>query len=360
VVRRIVPLLVVAALVGCGAHESQRVRPAKIRPMDPVPPVAVRGPLPGKRVRVANLPPEVVRGSVHELLAADDGVHRLPLYIARARTGSLCIGTTGFFHCLNATDAQPALPVAGYAGMGSSVFWGAVVGLAEPDVQISVESQPLQLVHFRHFPWAAFASPIVPGGPTGFQVADARRRDVSGLIDLKVVAQPCGGETRCGPEKPWFAAGDPLEIAPPEEEATMELAKAIAIADPLVRRVLGGRRWMVRPIPWHRCSGGLIGATLEFHFAPRASLEEDWPTEGYTESSGTAYVEGMEHFAVNRVSGIKVSVDVDRARVVGVDPTVRLSPGDPKPIVHYSTLHTVQKLEPAGGRDSGNCGEGAD
>jgi hypothetical protein len=242
--------------------------------------------------------------------------------------------------------------------MGRTVFWGAVVGLAEPDVAVSVDAQPVELVRFRGFPWAAFASSVVPGGAKTLEVRDARGRDVSGRVDLKAVAQPCGGDAKCPTSTVWKTAGNPLDLAPAGERAEMELAKAIAIADPLVRRVLGGRLWMVQTIPWHKCNGKLIGATLDFHFAPRAHFEEDWPTQGYTESSGTAYVEGVEHFAVSKVSGIRVSVDVVRARVVGVDPTVQLSVDDPKPVEHDSTLHTVQHLQPAGGHDSGNCGEG--
>jgi hypothetical protein len=56
------------------------------------------------------------------------------------------------------------------------------------------------------------------------------------------------------------------------------------------------------------------------------------------------------------VSGIRVNVDVWDQKVIGVDPTMRLSPTDPHPVVHYSTLHTVQKLRAGGGSDSGTCG----
>ena len=355
---RRVPLLVLALVVaGCGGSVARRVVPAHIRPMRPVPPVVVTAPLPGKRVVIPNLPSGIVRGSVRELIAADNGVHRMPLYVARARNGSLCLGTLDFFRCLWVHDAQPILPVAGFAGMGDTRFWGAVVGLVAPGLRVRVDGEPAQVVQFRGFPWAAFASPVLPRGPSELAVLGAGGREVSGTIGVLGVAHPCPLAVHsCEVSGTWWSAGDPLNVVPPDLRPQLNLAKTIALADPLVERVLGGRQWVADATPWYRCSGGLIGFVIDFHFAPRGRFEENWPTEAYDENSHTAYVTGVEHFAVSRVSGIRVNVDVWDQKVIGVDPTMRLSPTDPHPVVHYSTLHTVQKLRAGGGSDSGTCG----
>jgi hypothetical protein len=353
-VRRLLPLLLVAAAAGCGGHVSHRVVPARIRPMDPVPPVVVTSPLPGKRVRAADVPSGVVASSVREVVAADDGVHRMPLYVARGRNGLLCVGTNAFFRCLSAQDAQPVVPVAGFAGMDTTVFWGAVVGLVAPDLRVRVDDRPATVLRYPGFPWAVFASEITPRGPRSLQVVDPNGRDVSGLVDVASSARPCPLAVRsCEVAGPWWSAGDPLNLVPAPLRPELNLAKTVALADPVVKRVLGGRRWIASPTPWYRCSGGLIGFVIEFHFAPRGRFEEDWPTQAYDESSHTAYVTGVEHFAVSKVSGLRVNVDVGRAKVVGVDPSTRLSPTDPHPVVHYGTLHTVEKLRPDGGPDSG-------
>lgn len=160
----------------------------------------------------------------------------------------------------------------------------------------------------------------------------------------------------------WRVGGDVSTDSPGRhalnaQTALNDRAKAIAFGDPLLRRLLRGRRYSIAPpAPWYTDSGGrLIGADIRIHVAPRASFTEDWPIIGCDPKA--AYSSSIQHFAVSNVSELDVSVDVHSRRVVGIDPTDN-GLDDPAPQVDESSARVVVKPHPAGFPDKGSCKSG--
>ena len=322
----------------------------------------VRAPLPGTRVTV-RVPSSIVRASVRRLVVSRSGRDELPLYLARDRRGRLCIGTTGTWECLRQIDAQPVFVFTLQGGHSNIRDWGAVVGLAAPDVRVAVEHAnhevQLPLRRFAHFQWAVFASPMWrQRAPDVLHFYDRAGHELSAFIDLAFVANPCGhAKADCTPKAEWHNVGDPMQSGP--GSPLVERAKRIAFADPLVRRLLSGRRYSFGvPAKWSKCSGGTIGAVLDFHFAP-ARFSEDWPSADYEAKSHTAYVQHVTHYAVRNVTQLDVSVDTNRGKVVGVDPT-NSNPVGPEPKVSPIPYYPVGRGLPGGGPDSGDCSSSGD
>jgi hypothetical protein len=219
----------------------------------------------------------------------------------------------------------------------------------------------LPLRRFARFPWAAFASPMwTNGGPDALHFYDRAGHELSGFIDLAFSANPCpGGGDNCKSPPVWHHIGDPLLDASGARPQLIERAKRIAFADPLVRKLLAGRRYSFDPATaWSKCSGGTIGVIVSFHIAP-ATFTEDWPSADYDASSHTAYVQHVTYFKVSRVTQLDVSVDTNERRVVGVDPT-QASPDGPEPHVNEFSAHPVDGGKPGGGPDSGDCSSSGD
>jgi hypothetical protein len=97
---------------------------------------------------------------------------------------------------------------------------------------------------------------------------------------------------------------------------------------------------------------------LSIHFPP-ATLEGDWPSADYDEHSHTAYVQHVSYYKVRDATQIDVSVDLNRGKVVGVDPT-GFAPDAPEPKVNPFSFHPVGRGVPGGGPDSGDCGQSGD
>ena len=318
----------------------------------------VRGPLPGKRVGVT-VPSRIVRSSVRLLVRSKDATARLPLYVGRDRARRLCVGTTGTWECLRPIDAQPGFSFTLQGGHGNIRDWGAVVGIAAPDVRVTLEDQrgrehQLRLRRFRGFQWAAFVSRMYRNNaPSSLHFYDSAGHELSGFIDLAFVADPCPGKGGdCTPKGEWHSIGDPQQSG--RGSPLVERAKRIAFADPFVRRLLSGRRYSFgRPAIWSKCSGGSIGALVSFHFAP-AKFSEDWPSADYEAKSHTAYVQHVTHYSVKNVTQLDVSVDTNRGKVVGVDPT-NYNPSGPEPKVGLIGYYPVGRGVPGGGPDSGDC-----
>ena len=105
------------------------------------------------------------------------------------------------------------------------------------------------------------------------------------------------------------------------EALALEHDLRASFGDRIVRKLLAGRRYSFdTPAVWSKCGGGTIGAVLTFHIAP-AKFAEDWPLSDYDPKSHTAYVQHVEYYAVGNVTQLDVSVDTNRRKVVGVDPT---------------------------------------
>jgi hypothetical protein len=351
-------------MAACGGHRGTAAANGPFRLGAFEPSLRVHGALPGAPVSV-HTPPQVVRRSMRRLVTVRGMGMQLPLYVARDHAGFLCIGSTGVWECLRPEDAQPVFSFTLQGGHGDIRDWGAIVGLAAPDIRVTAErlskEVELPLRRFPHFQWAAFASPMwMNGGPDALRFYDRAGHRLSGFIDLAFSASACpGGGDNCKAPSLWHHVGDPLLDASGAGRRLIERAKRIAFADPLVRKLLAERRYsFAPPAAWSKCSGGTIGVILSFHIAP-ATFTEDWPSADYDASSHTAYVEHVTYFEVARVTQLDVSVDTNERRVVGVDPT-NSSPDGPEPQVDEFSAHPVDGGKPGGGPDKGDCSSSGD
>jgi len=349
-------MLAACVAAGCGSATSHRR--AAFAPGVFEPSTLVRGPLPGKPASPRRVPRDVVPSSVRLLVASRGAGYVLPLYVGRDRAGRLCVGTTGTWECLRSIDAQPVFSFTLQGGHGNIRDWGAIVGLAAPDVRVTVDHANrevrLPLRRFAGFQWAAFASPMWrTRAPDALHFYDRAGHELSGFIDLAFAARPCPARNQgCTPKGEWHSIGDPVGSGP--SWALGERAKRIAFGDRIVRKLLAGRRYSFdTPAVWSKCGGGTIGAVLTFHIAP-AKFAEDWPLSDYDPKSHTAYVQHVEYYAVGNVTQLDVSVDTNRRKVVGVDPT-NSAPDAPDPNVNEFSFHPVGRAIPGGGPDSGDC-----
>jgi len=359
---------IAVGLTACSHTGGGSSTPAAVafRPGAFEPSLRVVGPLPGHPVRVPAVPRAVVASTVREIVHAGSGDERLPLYVARDRTRHLCIGTTGSWQCLRPVDAQPVFAFTLQGGHGPIRDHGAVVGLAAPDVRVTVEraggETRLPLRRFRGFPWRAFASPLwQKRAPDTLNVYDRRGRSLSGFLGLASSANLCAGRHRdCAPRGAWRVIGDPWGDASDAQRRVVERAKRIAFADRLVRGLLVGRRYgFDPPTAWSKCRGGTIGAVLNV-VVPPATFSEDWPSADYDAKSHSAYVQRITRYRVSNVTQLQVSVDTNRGQVVGIDPTVAAGINGPDPKVNLLTYRRIGKAAPGGGPDSGDCSSHGD
>jgi hypothetical protein len=342
-------LLVLALLAaGCGGSSSSH---AVFELGEFEPSLRVHGPLSGRPVSVQTTR-EVVPTSVRELVVSARGSKRLPLYVGRTRDNRLCIGTTGRWACLHPIDAQPVFAYTLQGGARSTRDWGAIVGIAAPDVRVTVEHVfghqfPLRLKRFPHLGWAAFASPLwLDSPPDRLRFYDRAGHELSGFMDLAYGPN--------NPKKEWQAFIPTFGTTPLDERA-----KRISLSDPLVRHLLAGRRYSFGPGAfWQKCKGGTVGEVVELHIAP-ATFSEDWPSADYDAKSHTAYVQHVTYYKISRVTELDVSVDTNEGRVVGVDPT-QSSPDVTEPQVDELSAHPVDGGKPGGGPDGGNCSSSSD
>src|SRR6266487_3946831 len=156
--RQSIPVCIVLLAAGCGSS----ARHALFRLGAFEPSLRVEGQLPGRQVSV-HVTREIVRSSVRQLVVSGSGSKRLPLYVGRTRDHRLCIGTTGHWSCLHPVDSQPVFAYTLQGGNQSTRNWGAIVGIAAPDVRVTVEHVsahefPLRFKRFPGFGWTAFAS----------------------------------------------------------------------------------------------------------------------------------------------------------------------------------------------------------
>ena len=337
----------------------------------PAPVPAVTGALPGKPVAVVAKGAPIVAGSVHEVAATGTGAARVPLYVARGRHGELCLGTSGIFRCLGRPDGEPMYAFTVFAGHTHTPDLGAVVGFAEPGTRVTLELQSaigtqitLPTTSVPGLPLRVFVSRVYRRNgnlPDLLRVFDRHGNELAEPSDLGFLfTPPCMDPNTCGPS--WRVGGDVStdsagQQALNDRTALNERAKAVAFADPLLRKLLRGRSYSVSSQgPWVTDSGRrLIGAVLSFHLAKHASFTEDWPMTGCDPKA--AYSASVVHLSVSNVSELDVWVDTHSGRVVGVDPTSN-GLDDPEPDVDQPGARVVVKPHPAGFADKGSCKSG--
>jgi hypothetical protein len=84
------------------------------------------------------------------------------------------------------------------------------------------------------------------------------------------------------------------------------------------------------------------------------SFDADLPVKSYSHKTHTAYQEGIAHYRVRDMAFFWVYVDLNRRRVVAINPEPDLYESG-QPQLHIDEFRLTAPLRPAGGKDSGNC-----
>jgi hypothetical protein len=160
--------------------------------------------------------------------------------------------------------------------------------------------------------------------PNELLAFDAKGRKLMDL-ELSWVYGPCERDAPCDDSMPaqrWVEVQDPFVGASGATSGPTARAKEIALRDPLVARLLAGRRYAFGPSSdWVDCDNSRIGVGLEIHLAEPADYEEDFPFLTFNHKSGKPYYQTVWHLSVRNASDLLLSIDLQRSRVVEVDPT---------------------------------------
>jgi hypothetical protein len=306
----------------------------------------VNGPLPGRRVPLSAAARAAGAVEVRQVAATGTGARRLPLLVGRTADRRLCVGTEGFFHCLRAEDAEPVYVVGAFRG-AREVRWGALVGLAAPEVAAvaverqSGESTPVPLRRLPGFPWRAFTFPATgPNGELPFVVDVTSRGGGTRQIDMAWAAAP---GTR---------AGDSVDAPVGEPRPQMAEAKRVALADPRVRALLGSRtRLVAKPARWTSCGRAFLGAGIDVHLFQPIAVNGSFPFVAFdARKRDRAYAEGTLRIRATGVTDFLVQVDLNRGKVVGI------TPGGEN--VKVADWKLIGKPTPAGPHDTATCPKG--
>jgi hypothetical protein len=373
----------IGALSGCGGGGADAdPAPQDVPPLlglETLPP----GSLPGKQVNGNfRVPGRRSVRYVRELTATGTGIRRTALLIARGSHRELCFTAVigirvrrASFSCLQRWDRPPLLLRASVGGRSRAVTqWMAVVGLVRRGVKrVTVESQAgitsrTRLHAWPGFPWKAYATPPafryrLPSTVSAWD----RSGTVVQEVDLGwAYGAACGeqGAHRCKRRDrragPWSAVRDPITRAqaPFIKRAGGRQSKRLAIDHPVVRRLVTNRAFSIGTVAlWQKCDGGVIGGLVPIRLANPVDFEGDVPVRQYDASSHTAYLEGVAHLRVERAVSFLIAVDLNREKVVGIDYDPARGSGSLKPKVDMTL---IGEMRPAGGPDSGSCGEQGD
>ena len=305
----------------------------------------VHGSLPGTTVPLSPAARAAGAVEVRRVAAAGTGARLVPLLVGRTADNRLCVGTSAFFRCLRAEDAEPVYVVGAFRGAGKS-RWGALVGLAGPEVaRVAVElqsggPQPVALQRLPGFRWRAFTFPATgPNGRLPFTV-DVTSRGGTRQIDMAWAARP------------GTKAGDSVDAPVGETRPQMAAAKRLALADPRVRSLLGGRtRLVAKPAWWTSCGGKFLGAGIDVHLFRPIAVDGTFPFVAFdAQKRGREYAEGVLRIRATGVTDVLVQVDLNRGKVVGIDP------GGEN--VHTKQWSIVKKPAPVGASDPTTCRQG--
>jgi hypothetical protein len=311
-----------------------------------VTPPLVSGPLPGTKVPLSPAAKAAGAVEVHRAAVTGAGARSVSLLVGKTADGRLCVGTDAFFRCLRAEDAEPVYVVGAFRGAGRA-RWGAVVGLAGPEVaHVAVELQSggpiaMPLRSLPGFPWRTFTFP--PTGPNGrfpFTVDVTARGGGTRQIDMAWAAAP------------GTQAGDSVDAPVGEVRPQMAETKRLALADPRVQAVLGSRtRLVAKPARWTSCGQKFLGAGIDVHLFRPIAVRGDFPIVAFDGRKGSrAYAEGTMRIRATGVTDLLVQVDLTRGKVVGITPG-----GENVKVAEWKTVGT---LTPAGPEDPATCRQG--
>jgi hypothetical protein len=321
---------------------------------------------------------------VSRLLVTGKGTRRTALLIARGRHKELCftavVGSRirhASLSCLKRWDRPPMLVRVAVGGRSrKATDWLTLVGLVRREVtRVDVRSQastwsrpPLRA--WRGFPWKAYALPHETRGRFPSDVrARYGSREVQGLDLGWSYGAACGeqGAPRCTRKRlrvgRWAAVRNPLARGTSRfirRTGAVE-AKRIAFVHPVVRQLVAGQPFSIGKIAeWSKCSGDPIGAILPIRLAEPIDFEGDVPYRQFDAPSRVAYLEGVAHLQAKRAIAFDVDVDLNRKKVAGVGPGVHfMEPGNGVPRQSVD-LKVIGELRPAGGPDTGDCGQQGD
>lgn len=286
-----------------------------------------------------------------EPFVVGEGDQRVVLMPSKGASGELCVqaatrgsaGTTP--RCLGPGLPDPVVAFVGIGGRPEKrVDWASLIGLARGDVArvtLGLQTGPPRTLELRRWPgfdWAGFsfepgAGGILPAGPSGRQqpnrpnaltAFDAKGRKLMDL-ELSWVYGPCEGNTPCegaGPSKKWQDVQDPFVGASGAAQVASRHAKEIALRDPLVARLLSGRRYVFMPgADWVDCDESSIGIGFEVYVADPIAYEGDFPLISFNYKSDKPYDESVWHLAVRNATALYLNVDLHRKKVVQINPT---------------------------------------
>jgi hypothetical protein len=314
-----------------------------------IPPL-VSGSLPGTHVPLSPAAKAAGAVEVHQVAVTGTGARRVNLLVGKTAEGRLCIGSGSFFRCLTRDDAQPAYLLATYGGSRSQL-WGTVVGLLGPEVaRADFGGQSRSFVprvrSWPGFPWRAVT--LQPSGPNGRLpgVVNLYGHGVTKgvFVDMFGVRSACrGSKGPCTGDSPMA----PVGLVDPRLRA----ARALALHDPRVERLLGTTDRIVQTAPWSSCGHVYLGAVVDISLLKPVSANGDFPFVSFgPEKKDHAYAEGVLHLALDGIDSVAVSVDLTRKKVVSISPS-----GD-RVVDHGHAL--VKSPVPAGPTDKTVCTSG--
>jgi hypothetical protein len=286
-----------------------------------------------------------------EPFAVGEGNRRVVLEPTKDKTGELCVsasiaGKSGTQRrCLGPGLPNPLVAFVGLGGKSAKrVDWTSLIGLARADVDhvvLRLQSGPPRTLELRHWPgfrWSGLSlEPDASGTdvvdllgtrevnrPNELIAYDAKGRTLMHL-ELSWVYGPCEQDPPCNvadPDKEWQDVQDPYVGASGAASQPSRRAEELVLRDPLVTRLLDGRRYAFMPSSdWQDCDGSSIGVVLEVNVSDPITYEGDFPFVSFNHKSGKPYFEGVWHLAVRNATLLDISVDLRRNRVVMVDPT---------------------------------------
>jgi hypothetical protein len=314
----------------------------------------VSGPLPGQRVPLSPAARKAGAIELHQAAVVGSGARRVPLLVGRGLHGQLCVGTTGFFRCLEPVDAQPAYLIVVLGGHGKQREWGAVVGLVGPELaRVELPGMQSRLQRVPGFPWRLLT--VGPSGPYPriplLANLVARGSPIKVFVSLGI-GGGCLASRRCsGGGRSWRVAGDSPMAPVGGGGPLVRQAKALALTDPRVRTLLGGATRVVEAVPWTSCGGKLLGGGIHIMLFRPITVTGDLPFVVFsTEKRGHAYAEGIARYDVDGVDQVNVQVDLTRHRVVAIDPTGT--------DLRSREYRVVENATPAGPLDPAVCHQG--
>jgi hypothetical protein len=286
-----------------------------------------------------------------EQFAVGEGSRRVVLTPTHGSSGQLCVKATTSTgsgtrrRCLGPGMPEPLVAFVGLGGPDKNrVDWASLIGLARGDVaRVTLQLQSgsprrLKLRHWPKFEWTGFFLEPGAGGtmtvdmqgrnevnrPNELQAFDAKGHKLMDL-ELSWVYGPCESDVPCEgpiPVRQWHDVQDPFMGASGADPESSGRAKEIALRDPLVARLLAGRRYVFMPSSdWVDCDNSSIGVGFEVYVADPIDYEGDFPFLSFNHKSGKPYYQAIWHLSVRNSTSLLLSVDLRRSRVVEVDPT---------------------------------------